>query len=807
MGGALDGLRAVDFSNTLTGAHVGQLLADFGADVVHVEPPGGSVLRTQPAWPFWMRGQRSVVLDLKNDADARVARSLATRADVVIETWRPGVADRLGLGYEELAARNPGLVYLSVTGFGRDHPWSQLKCYEPIVMAKVGGLAAFGNLSQRDGPSFVATPYCAYTASQLALQGVLAALYEREVSGVGQRVETTLVQGMLAHDTWNWIVRMLTSQYPDALTAGPPVDKERLIPNHALFFRLLVGLSADGRWMQFSQTSERLWQAFIRVTELDAMLAEPEYQDAPNSDDPAVRVAFWERALTNMRTKTYDEWLQVFDEHPDVWADLFRDGTELLHHPQLVQDRRVATIDDPELGSVLQPGPLVRMDATPAQLDRSAPRLDEHAAAVRQEATTALPAPSTAQSGQAATAAPPLAGVTVLELGTYYAAPYGATLLTDLGARVIKIEQLDGDPIRHILPFPEVGAIKVLQGKESIAVDIATDEGREIVLELVRRADAVLQSFRAGVVERHGYTPADLLAVNPDLVYLNAPGYGAGPPCGHRPAYAPTIGAASGLAYRNVGGVDNVPQRADFDLESVKRYSLHMNSAAMGPLNADPLSAVSVGTALALGLLARRRGAPGQAMLMSMLSTMAHALSEGMVEYADAPELATPDPELYGLSARYCLYRASEGWVFLAAPADSDWYALAGALVLPDDLRDDDDELAALLAERFAARPAAEWERELTALDVACVAVSTDPLDGILFSDLGKSLGFVVETTHATIGDYPRCTPMVEFSRSGGVAGPAPLCGAQTDAVLTELGYSADRIAALRSAGVLGSVP
>jgi crotonobetainyl-CoA:carnitine CoA-transferase CaiB-like acyl-CoA transferase len=804
--GALDGLKVVDFSNALAGAHVAQLLADCGADVVHVEPPGGSVLRTQPAWPFWARGQRSVVLDLKRDDDSDVARSLGERADVVIETWRPGVAERLGLGYDDLALRNRRLVYLSITGFGRDHPWSRLKCYEPIVMAKIGGLTSFGNLSRRDGPSFVATPYCSYTVSQLGLQGILAALYEREISGVGQRVDTTLVQGLLAHDTWNWIVRLLTTRYPGALSAAPPVDAERLIPNHALFFRLLVGLSADGRWMQFSQTSERLWQAFLRVTELDLMLEQPEYHDAPNSEDPAVRVAFWEQALTNMRTKTYDEWLKVFDEHPDVWADLFRHGTELLHHPQLVQDRRVATIDDPALGPVLQPGPLVHMDATPAKLDRSAPGLDEHARAIRDEATTPLP-PTLAASVAHANREPPLAGVVVLELGTYYAAPYGATLLTDLGARVIKIEQLDGDPIRHILPFPEVGAIKVLQGKESIAVDIATDEGRVIVLELVRRADAVLQSFRAGVAERLGYTAEDLLAVNPDLVYLNAPGYGIGPPCGHRPAYAPTIGAASGLAYRNVGGVDNVPQRADFDLESVKRYSLHMNSAAMGSMNADPLSAVSVGTALVLGLLARRRGAPGQRMLMSMLSTMAHALSEEMVEYADAPELAAPDAELYGLSARYCLYQASEGWVFLAAPTDSDWPALAGALVLPDDLRDDDDALAEALAERFASRPADAWERELTALDVACVTVSTSPLDSILLSDVGESLGVVTETTHATIGDYPRCTPMVKFSRSGGVAGPAPLCGQQTDAVLAELGYSEDRIDALRAAGVLGSVP
>jgi crotonobetainyl-CoA:carnitine CoA-transferase CaiB-like acyl-CoA transferase len=619
------------------------------------------------------------------------------------------------------------------------------------------------------------------------------------------------VQGILAHDTWNWLVRLLTSRYPGALTAAPPVDADKLVPNHALFYRLLVGLSADGRWMQFSQTSERLWQAFLRVTELDVVLEQPEYEDAPNSEDPAVRVAFWERALTNIRARSYAEWLEVFDETPDVWGEIFRHDTELLHHPQLVHDRRVDVVDDDEVGPVLQPGPLVRMDVTPARVDRSAPRLDEHADGLRAEAG-AVPA----DAGEAALAVdgadaregtPPLAGVTVLELGTYYAAPYGATLLADLGARVIKIEQLDGDPIRHIIPFPEVGAIKVLQGKESIAVDIACDEGREIVLELVRRADAVLQSFRAGVADRLGYTPADLLAVNPDLVYLQAPGYGPGDPCGHRPAYAPTIGAGSGLAYRNVGGVEAVPQRPDLDLEAIKRYSMHMNSAAMGPLNADPLSAASVGTALTLGLLARRRGAPGQAMLMSMLSTMAHALSEEMVEYEGRPDPARPDPDLYGLSARYRLYRAVDGWVFLAAPTDRDGRALTAALDLPPPLLDDDAELATVLSDRFASRDAAEWEAELVPQGVTCVAVSREPLDGLLFSELGAALGVVAQTTHPTIGDYPRCTPMVRFSRSGGVAGPAPLCGRDTDAVLTELGYSQDRIDDLRAAGVLGAVP
>jgi crotonobetainyl-CoA:carnitine CoA-transferase CaiB-like acyl-CoA transferase len=225
----------------------------------------------------------------------------------------------------------------------------------------------------------------------------------------------------------------------------------------------------------------------------------------------------------------------------------------------------------------------------------------------------------------------------------------------------------------------------------------------------------------------------------------------------------------------------------------------------MGPANADPLSAVSVATGLLLGLLARRRGAGGQSMLMSMLSTMAHALSEDMIEYEGKPQSAKPDRELYGLSARYRLYRSSDGWVFLAAPTDGDWAALSGALGLPGDLRADDAALVVALTACFAARPAAEWERELTALDLACVAVSTDPLDGILFSDFGESLGCIVETTHPTLGEYPRLAPLVSFSRSGGVAGPAPLCGQQTDAVLAELGYPPERIDALRAAGVLGS--
>src|ERR1700685_1033270 len=120
----LAGLRVLDFSNTPAGAQASQTLADFGAEVVHVEPPGGTSLRDLPSYPMIGRGKKSMVLDLHDDCDAALAREMALGADVLIETFRPGVMERLGLGWDELSADNPRLVYGSVTGFGRTGPYA-----------------------------------------------------------------------------------------------------------------------------------------------------------------------------------------------------------------------------------------------------------------------------------------------------------------------------------------------------------------------------------------------------------------------------------------------------------------------------------------------------------------------------------------------------------------------------------------------------------------------------------------------------------------------------------------------------------
>jgi crotonobetainyl-CoA:carnitine CoA-transferase CaiB-like acyl-CoA transferase len=186
---------------------------------------------------------------------------------------------------------------------------------------------------------------------------------------------------------------------------------------------------------------------------------------------------------------------------------------------------------------------------------------------------------------------------------------------------------------------------------------------------------------------------------------------------------------------------------------------------------------------------------------------MAHALSEDMVEYAGRPPLLAPDQDLYGLAPRYRLYAGADGtWLFLAAPDDDDWAALSTALDLPAELRDHDDELAAVLVERFAERPAADWEATLSALDVACVEVAREPVEDVVWLDggIGEAMNIITPATHPVVGDYLRLKPLVRFSHSVGVVGPAPFVGEHTDKVVSELGYDADTMAALREEGVLG---
>ena len=806
------GLRVIDLSPNRVGAQISQLFADFGADVIQIEPPGGAVIRSHAAYPFWARGKRSIVLDIEEEADRAIVADLTRHADVLIETHQPGVLDGLGLGYGALGAANPRLVYTSVTGFGRQGPYANAPGYEGVVMAKLGVFNTFRRMSPHQAPPFVSVPFAGFAASQVAIHGILAALIERERSGLGQLVETNLLQAFTAIDTWAWFEHLIADRWPDAFNKSDAYDPEGR-PGSPLTFMLLVALTKDGSWLQFAAVAPHLFAAKMKALGLAWMFTDEEWKGLPLLPDPDKRMELWTRMLEAARQKTLAEWNEIFDADPNVFAEQFRSGPAALEHPQLIHDAMVVDVVDSERGPVRQPGAIVKATVTPADLTRSAPRLDEHRAEILALAAQPVTVEATPTGGSRDM---PLQGVTILELATLFAAPHGTTVLTDLGARVIKVEPLEGDRIRGILSFPESGGAKVMQGKDSIAVDLTTPEGVALIREVAGRVDVVVQGYRAGAMPKLGLDYESIKVTNPDVIYVNAPGYGVDGPYGSKPAYAPSIGAASGIPLGNVGRT--VEERADLTIDEIRDGARRLSAAGgMANAQADGLGALGVATAILLGLAVRQRGFGGQEMFSSMLNTSAHAMSAHGIVYPGAPKEPSPDAGLRGLGSLYRIYDAADGThVFLAAPSGIDWQNLASALRPFVDLTSDDrfadaesrnantTALIETLSGVLATKPALAWEQELLPQGVACVAVTTRSIEDMMFDDsFGRASGYLVDVVHPTFDTHPRLAPFVHFSRSATQALPGVLAGQHTDAILTELGRSAEEIADLRARKVV----
>ena len=780
-----DGITVVDFSQSLAGALATMFLADTGAEVVTVEPPGGDPLREHPAYLQWRRGQKSVALDLKSEEGRETARLLAARADAVIEAFRPGVAERLGVGYKALAAENPGLVYAAIRGFGERGPYAGLKAYEGIVAAKAGLLLG-RRPWRREGPMFDAIPRMTLGAAHLAAQGVLAALWDREHTGRGVRLEATLLAAAAAHSLNGWLVPVGEEA---AYAAKAEAPLQHATPHDAATLGYTIGECKDGRWFQGASTTVHIFRSFLNVLGLTEVYDDPTMADIPYTfPSPEAKEALRARIKEQLRTRTSDEWAALFLQDGGCGGERFETVREYMEHPQAKHNGITVEVDDPRVGRMKQISPLVTFRDTPSRVRAPAPFVDEH----REEALALAARPPSVTAGSAEATRPPLEGVIVLELASYYAAPFGATLLADLGARVIKIEPPSGDLMRRL---PE-SSTKTIQGKESIAVDLKTERGREIFHRLVERADALMHNFRPGADKRLGLDYETVSALNPRLVYLYAGSYGSSGPYHRQPAFHPTVSAVIGSGVR-AAGRGNPPMDAS---------------------HGDPDAALGVGTALLLGLHAARRNGKGQYLETRMITTGAYEVSDALFDYEGCPEEPTVDPEQQGFHALYRLYRTGgDGWVFLACPREDEWRRLCAAIgrdALAEDPRFEsgdarrkhDDELAAEIEQTLAKATAEEWERRLTEADVACVRA-----DGARWSRFWLTEPWVEEQGRRTTTSHPRRFdkphyrhgPALRFEGVDLPAGPAACIGEHTRPLLAELGYHEAEIGALEADGVV----
>jgi crotonobetainyl-CoA:carnitine CoA-transferase CaiB-like acyl-CoA transferase len=790
-------------SGSVAASLAGMMLADNGARVVKLEPSDGDAARTDSPSGFlvWNRGKESVVCDLRDASGRDSLRALAREADVMLVGLDPRRTAEWDLGDDALREINPSLVYTAITGFGPVGPYAHLKAYEGVVAAKVG-LYSRGIFGPRDGPVFSSNLIASSGAAHLAVAGTLAALIVRESTGRGQRVDTSLVQGLIAADYFGVYQAQLAKR------AAGQGDAPGTAPGDGLAASryALTLCTSDGRWVSLSPQQPHQAQALLRSVGLEWTLDDPRFANAPffrNAEDAQA----WEDLVSEtFRSQTYRELEAQLLTEDNIPFELCRSSEEALNHPQIIANGEVIQIEDPVVGVVRQVGPVARFSRTPAVTLRSAPRLGESPGGLARVATT-----STGDAPEHA-----LSGITIVEFGYFYAMPYAMAIAASLGARVIKLEDAAGDPIRQAFGG-ESGCAKVMEGKESLSIDLKSAEGRSIVHQLIERANAFVLGFRPGVAERLGIDFETLSAINPRLVYLHAAGYGDSGPYAHRPVYATTAMALAGSVARHAGSWMDPGLSEGFSVPELQAViAPHLRGLVDGDSNAS----LAACTALLLGLTHQRRTGEGQFVATSMIGGNLYAYTDDAMTYAGKPTLPASDTEHYGLGALYRLYRAQDGWVFLAATGDAEWSALVGLVGRPElagdsrfttaaDRQAHDEALASVLQELFRARPAAEWERSLTAADVGCaMAYQSDyPMGShpaFVAEDPGMlATGMSVDIEHPTFGTIRRHGLPVHLSETPGRIATSYRRGEHTRAILAELGYSPDEIAKFESNDVV----
>lgn len=358
---ALDGIRVLALEVSVSGPHCTKMLADMGAEVIKVEKPGtGDVIR---GWDsvvhglssgfVWLNGnKRSLAIDVKKPAGKQALQKLADRVDVVLENFAPGVAERLGLGAAELCARNPRLVYCSLSGYGQDGPYRNVKAYDLLIQAEAGIIATTG---YPDKPAKVGVPITDLASSMYAAIGILLALYQRERTGRGQVIDISMFESALAwlgyfpHHFWH-------------LGEEP----ERVGMRHHYIVPYGPYIASDGAYVTLAVASPQDWEVFCRkVIDRPELLEDPRFRTAPDRrKNRAVLEQLVEKIFLE---RPQEEWLRRLRDAELPHGKLNGIG-DVLAHPQVLARKMIREMESP-----VGPVPVV---ASPLHLSESPARFD-----------------------------------------------------------------------------------------------------------------------------------------------------------------------------------------------------------------------------------------------------------------------------------------------------------------------------------------------------------------------------------------------------------------------------------------------
>lgn len=771
---ALSGTRVVEWTTHFPAAMAAMHLADMGAEVVTViGPDDGDRDRREPGYLAWDRNKTRVHLDRQRSAHRAAFDALVAHADVAILDAPRDQLRRRGLDGATLTQAHPHLVYAWAPAYGAHGRLSSTPPAHGILTALTG--IADNQASYAGVPVHLVSQQAYYGQANCLAIDIVAALFERTRSGRGQEVVAGGLHG--AAQT------LATTRFGEARLniMGAPLGGA---PNYRLY------RCADGEWFFLGALFEALYLQTLEITGvLGEVLATPgidgDLRAAMVPPGSASTMHLLEEAF---RSRPRDEWLARL-RAADIPSGPVRTREDWFGGETVAANDMRVELEHPELGTVRMPGVSLQLSHTPARR----PRLATRAPAPPEWSTDAAPrtTPATPSSDAPPTAAPPtdapptaapLDGVRVLDLGVVIAGAYAGSILAGLGADVVKVETPSGDPFRSYGPtFSSYN-----RGKRSLVLDLKKADAKALFLELVARADVVLDNYRLGVRERLGITYEDLCAVNPQIISLSITGYGTVGPQASEPGYDPLLQAQSGLMHAQ-GGPGDEPVFGFIAVNDV-------GSAAM--------AAFGIVTAL----LARERTGQGQEITTSLAAQSVLLQAGELTTHPDAPAPAVGARDCPGVGATERFYECTDGWIAVACRHADHAAALLAALGVTDVdpatglSADRDGDLATRLVQAIAPSTVAQVLARLEDAGVPAAPVLTvvdtltDPyLQANDFYEPYVDRAYGTGVAVRFFGDFER-------SRTGH-ARPAPALGEHTTEVLLELGLAPERIADLFANG------
>ena len=370
--GPLQGVRVLELAHIMAGPVCGLMLADLGADVIKVEkmPGGDDTRRMVPpmvgeesaAFMMMNRNKRGIAVNLKQEHGKEILRKLVAEADVMIENYRHDTMKKLGLGYDELKQINPGLVYCEISGFGRSGPFMEQGGFDLIAQGMSGLMSITGEEPGRS-PVKVGAPLTDITAGILGALGAVSALVQRNASGKGQKVDTSLFEAGIVHTYWQSAICMATGVSPGPMGSAHPLNA----PYQTFRTR-------DG-WINVGAANQRNWERLLEVLGVPEMGSDPRFEDNHGRMDNLRQL---EEELNKVfETKTTKEWLERLAE-VGVPSGPVLDIQEMHRHPQTQARQMVTEVNHPKEGKVETIGLPIKLSETPGGVQRPSPLYGEH---------------------------------------------------------------------------------------------------------------------------------------------------------------------------------------------------------------------------------------------------------------------------------------------------------------------------------------------------------------------------------------------------------------------------------------------